>query len=194
MTPPGEPRRRAGTGPLPPWPRSAPRHGQVVLRPFEPSDTALAHALGADPYVPLIGSLPARPSPQQARQWVRRQRQKHTDGEGFSFAIADAATDTAIGAIGLWLRDLPQGRATAGYAVSPEHRGSGVATSALVALTAFAWTVPALHRVELYIEPWNTASIRVATAAGYRRERLLRAHQWIGGTRRDMLLYAAIRP
>ncbi|NIJ12093.1 RimJ/RimL family protein N-acetyltransferase [Saccharomonospora amisosensis] len=166
----------------------------MVLRRFEPSDAALAHALGADPYVPLIGSLPARPSTQQARQWVRRQRQKHPDGDGFSFAIADAETDTAIGAIGLWLRDLPEGRATAGYAVSPEYRGRGAATSALVALTAFAWTIPALHRVESYIEPWNTASSKVATAAGYQREGLLRGHHWIGGTRRDMLIYAAIRP
>lgn len=181
------------TDSLPPWPRQPPRHGQVVLRPFDPADTPLAHALGTDPYVPLIGSLPPHPSPQQALEWVQRQRRKHSEGTGFSFAIADAESGTAIGAIGLWLRDLPEGRATAGYSVSPEHRGRGVAGSALLALTTFAWTIPPLHRIELYIEPWNTASIGVATAAGYRREGLLRSHQWIGGTRRDMLLYAAIR-
>jgi [ribosomal protein S5]-alanine N-acetyltransferase len=62
----------------------------------------------------------------------------------------------------------------------------------LQALTRFAWTIPALYRVELYIEPWN--SIRVAEAAGYQREGLLRSHQEIGGTRRDMLLYAITRP
>ena len=47
------------------------------------------------------------------------------------------------------------------------HRGRGIATSALQALTAFAWTIPGLYRVELYIEPWNTS---------------------------DMLLYATTRP
>jgi RimJ/RimL family protein N-acetyltransferase len=51
-----------------------------------------------------------------------------------------------------------------------------------------------LYRVELYIEPWNAGSIRVAQAAGYQREGLLRSHQEIGGIRRDMVLYAAIRP
>jgi hypothetical protein len=56
-----------------------------------------------------------------------------------------------------------------------------------------AQTIPDLHRIELYIEPWNTSSIRVAEAAGCQREGLLRSHQEIGGTRRDMLLYAMTR-
>jgi RimJ/RimL family protein N-acetyltransferase len=89
--------------------------------------------------------------------------------------------------------DLAAGRAAAGYSVAPAHRGRGVGSSALRALTTFAWTIPRLHRIELYIEPWNTASIGVAESAGYQREGLLRSHQQIGGTRRDMLLHAAIR-
>jgi ribosomal-protein-alanine N-acetyltransferase len=78
--------------------------------------------------------------------------------------------------------------------VSPAHRGRGIATSALKALTRFAWTIPALYRIELYIEPWNRSSIHVAEAAGYQREGLLRSYQEIGGIRRDMLLYATTRP
>jgi RimJ/RimL family protein N-acetyltransferase len=63
----------------------------------------------------------------------------------------------------------------------------------LKALTTYAWTIPALHRIELYIETWNDKSIRVAESSGYVREGLLRSHQEIGGTRRDMLLYAVTR-
>jgi RimJ/RimL family protein N-acetyltransferase len=85
------------------------------------------------------------------------------------------------------------GRASAGYSASAAHRGRGVASSALKALTTFAWTIPALYRVELYIEPWNNSSIHVAEASGYQREGLLRSYQEIGGSRRDMLLYAATR-
>jgi len=61
-------------------------------------------------------------------------------------------------------------------------------------VTGFGWTIPAVHRVELYIEPWNTSSIGVAESAGYVREGLLHSCEEIGGTRRDMLLYAATRP
>jgi ribosomal-protein-alanine N-acetyltransferase len=179
---------------LPPWPTTPPVHGSVVLREFTDEDVHLAVELGADPYIPLIGSLSALPTAQEALDWIHRQRGRHAEGIGFSFVIADAETDKAVGAIGLWLQNLSAGRATAGYSVSPVHRGRGAASAALEALTTFAWSIPALYRVELYIEPWNRGSIGVAEASGYVQEGLLRSHQEIGGTRRDMLLYAMIRP
>jgi [ribosomal protein S5]-alanine N-acetyltransferase len=182
------------TAQLPTWPTTPPACGSVVLRAFTDGDAHLAVELGEDPYIPLIGSLPAHPTAGQALEWIHRQRGQLAEGQRLSFAIADAESDNAVGAIGLGLRDLPAGRATSGYAVSPLHRGRGIATSALKALTAFAWTIPGLYRVELYIEPWNTSSIHVAEAAGYQREGLLRCHQEIGGARRDMLLYATTRP
>jgi [ribosomal protein S5]-alanine N-acetyltransferase len=55
------------------------------------------------------------------------------------------------------------------------------------------WAIPALHRIELYIEPWNTGSIRTAERSDCQREGLLRSRQAIGGRRRDMLLYSVIR-
>jgi ribosomal-protein-alanine N-acetyltransferase len=182
------------TAQLPSWPTTPPAYGRVVLRAFTDQDAHLAVELAEDPYIPLIGSLPAHPTVQQALAWIHHQRDQLAERHRYSFAIADAETDTAVGAIGLGLRDLSAGRATAGYAVSPLHRGRGIATSALQALTAFAWTIPDLYRVELYIEPGNTSSIHVAEAAGYQREGLLRSHQEIGGARRDMLLYATTRP
>ncbi|MFJ7750876.1 GNAT family N-acetyltransferase [Arthrobacter sp. NPDC097144] len=75
----------------------------------------------------------------------------------------------------------------------PDARGRGVAADALLALMDFAWTLPALYRVELYIEPWNTASVRTAEKAGFVREGILRSHQEIDGVRRDMLLCSAVR-
>ncbi|WGM20725.1 GNAT family N-acetyltransferase [Paenarthrobacter sp. OM7] len=45
------------------------------------------------------------------------------DGTGYSFAIADSSSDQAVGQIGLWLKDLSQGRASIGYWVAPSHRG-----------------------------------------------------------------------
>jgi ribosomal-protein-alanine N-acetyltransferase len=182
------------TGQLPSWPTTPPTYGAVVLRQFTDEDAHLAVELGDDPYIPLIGSLPPHPTAQQALAWIHRQRGQLAERARLSFAIADAESDNAVGAIGLGLGDLSAGRATAGSAVAPAHRGRGIATSALQALTTFAWAIPALYRVELDIEPWNHSSIHVAEAAGYQREGLLRSHQEIGGTRRDMLLYAATRP
>lgn len=149
--------------------------------------------MSRDPYIPTVGSLPAACSEADALEWVGHQRQRHAEGTGFSFAIAEASTDRAIGNIGLWARELSEGRATIGYGVSPLHRRRGVAATALAALTEFAWTVPEVHRIELYIEPWNTASLRVAERSGYQCEGLLRSHQEIAGSRCNMYLYAQVR-
>jgi [ribosomal protein S5]-alanine N-acetyltransferase len=175
------------------WPTEPVAYGPVVLREFCDADLPMVQEMSADPYVPLIGTLPPNASRQQAQAYLDRQRGRLPEGTGFSFAIAEAATGRGLGGIGLWLAGLDQGRATAGYSVTPSARGRGVAAAALTALTSFAWTIPALHRIELYIEPWNVGSIKTADQAGFEREGLLRSHQQIGGRRRDMLLYAAIR-
>jgi [ribosomal protein S5]-alanine N-acetyltransferase len=178
---------------LPSWPTAPVAYGPVILREFSAADLLMVQELSTDPYVPLIGTLPPNASRQDALDYIGRQRGRLAEGVGFSFAIAEAGTDRAIGGIGLWLAALNDGRATAGYCVIPSARGRGIASAALTALTTFAWTIPALHRIELYVEPWNAASIKTAERAGYEREGLLRSHQEIGGHRRDMLLYAAIR-
>lgn len=61
-------------------------------------------------------------------------------------------------------------------------------------MLGFAWTLPPVHRIEAYIEPWNVASIRTAERAGFTYEGLLRSHQEVGGQRVDMQLYAVVRP
>jgi [ribosomal protein S5]-alanine N-acetyltransferase len=178
---------------LPPWPTGPVAYGPVVLREFEVRDVPMAIEASTDPYIPLIGTLPANASEQEAQDWVDRQRGRLAEGLGLSFAVAEADTDRAVGAIGLWLAGLRQGRATVGYSIIPSARGRGLAAAALIAVTEFAWTIPALHRIELHIEPWNEGSIRTAERAGYEREGLMRSHQEIGGRRRDMLLYATVR-
>ncbi len=175
------------------WPAEAPAYGHVRLRALEDRDVDMVIDLATDSYVPTIGSLPFRATHRQALDYIARQRGRLAEGEDFSFCVADRSSDTARGGIGLWLTSSEQGRATGGYGVAPSARGHRVAAQALTALTAFAWTLPQVHRIELYIEPWNVASIRSAEAAGFTREGLLRSHQEIAGRRVDMLLYAVIR-
>lgn len=170
-----------------------PAAGSVTLRPFETGDAAMVQDLATDPYVPLIGTLPHRCDASDALAYVDRQRQRYLEGAGFSFAIADAGTDRALGMIGLWLRDHAAGRAQIGYAVAPCARGRGVASDALRAVVEFAWTFPLLHRVELHIEAWNTGSRRVARRGGFEYEGTLRGYQEIGGRRRDLEVYSVIR-
>jgi ribosomal-protein-alanine N-acetyltransferase len=175
------------------WPAVAPAFGNVTLRAFRPEDARMAVDLSRDPYVPATGTLSLNATADQAQEWIRRQQTRHVEGAGFSFAVVDNTEGHCVGFTGLWVRELPTGRAQIGYGIAPSFRGRGLASDALCAVTSFAWTLPELHRTELYIEPWNTASIGTAERAGYLREGRLRSHQEISGQRRDMLLYSTVR-
>ena len=75
-----------------------------------------------------------------------------------------------------------------------EHaRGHGIAATALRAVTTWGLSELRIPRLQLSVEPSNTASIRTAERAGYQREGLLRQWQEIGGERRDMFMYSMLR-
>lgn len=118
-------------------PATPPMSGGIVLRSFNASDTGMLRDLATDPYVSLIGSLPANVNEQQALEFIERQHSRLESGIGYSFCVADLADDTALGTAGLWITDLMKGRATVGYTVAPSARRRGVAVDALRALTTF---------------------------------------------------------
>lgn len=176
-------------------PTTMPRlaNGDVVLRTFAARDVPLVQAVAGDPLIPLITTVPISGTPEDALAFIDRQHDRLSTGAGYSFAIADATSDQALGQIGLWLRDINEGRASIGYWIAPEFRRRGRAANALHMLTTWALTLPEVQRVHLFVEPWNEGSWRTAERCGYVREGLLRSWQTVGAERRDMFMYSLVR-
>ncbi|MGY2744161.1 GNAT family N-acetyltransferase [Pseudarthrobacter sp. O4] len=107
-----------------------------LLRPFAASDIALVQEASRDPLIPLITTVPASRSRLAALSFIERQHQRLANRSGYSFAIADATSNRAVGQIGLWLKNINQGRASIGYWIAPSHRGKGAASTALNALSS----------------------------------------------------------
>jgi RimJ/RimL family protein N-acetyltransferase len=164
--------------------------GPFLLRAFDEGDVPMVAEASTDPLIPLISTVPAVGGNEAVLAYVARQQRRLADGFGYSFVIADAASNRGLGSIGLWTRDLDLGRASVGYWVVPSARRRGVAGRALRALSAWALDDIGVARLELYVEPWNTASVRTAESAGYVCEGLLRSWQEVGGERRDMSVYS----
>jgi RimJ/RimL family protein N-acetyltransferase len=168
------------------------RTAHLVLREFRDDDVDMIREAATDKLIPAITSVPATYSDAAGLAYIERNRSRVSQGVGYSFAIADATSDQPLGQIGVWLRDLSNGRVSIGYWVRPATRGRGIATNALRMASPWAICFPEIARVELYVELWNTASWTVAEKAGFRREGLLRSWQEISGTRRDMYMYALL--
>ncbi|MFB8027785.1 GNAT family N-acetyltransferase [Streptomyces sp. NPDC056465] len=163
-----------------------------VLRPWEMSDLPLVREAAEDDYIPLITTIPTPYSHEAAEAYVRRQWDRAATGSGYPFTIARTRDRRPVGSVGLWLADVAEGRATLGYWMAAPARGRGVAGAALRTVTTWALHELRIPRVQVLVEPWNTASLRTAESAGYRREGLLRDWQEIGGRRRDMLMYSRL--
>lgn len=166
--------------------------GPYVLRAFEPGDVGLVREAAADPYIPLVTSVPCPFTREAGLAFIARQHARARDGEGYPMVIVDRAGDRPVGSIGVWLRDMSAGRASVGYWVVPSARGRGAAIHALTAVAAWALKDLGIARVELLVEPDNAASIRTAERAGFVREGLLRRWQVIGGVRRDMVVFSRL--
>jgi len=178
--------------------------GPFRLRAFTLADVDAVREASADPHIPLITTVPAVFTEDEGRSFIERQWSRAEQGTGYSFAIADGGTGggtdagiaggtgRAVGQIGLWLKDAGNGRASIGYWVIQSARGRGAAAASLRALAAWALDELAIPRLELNVEPWNTASVMTAERSGFRREGLMRSWQEVGGTRRDMYMYSRL--
>jgi ribosomal-protein-alanine N-acetyltransferase len=118
-------------------------------------------------------TVPTQSTPQAARAFIDRQHACLTRGEEYSFAIADLTSGEALGQIGLWLHDLPQGRASTGYWVTAHHHRHEIVLHASHVISTWDLGLPSIYHLELSVEP-NEGSWRAAERVGYQREGLLR--------------------
>lgn len=164
----------------------------TFLRPWRMSDLELVREAAQDDYIPAITTVPSPYTEDRGAAFIRRQWKRTAAKTGCPFVIVDAGRP--VGAVGLWLTGLEQGRATAGYWVAASGRGRGAAAAALATVADWALCALAVPRLELSVEPWNTASVRTAERAGFRRQGLRPGSRTIRGAPRDMLAYSRPPP
>jgi RimJ/RimL family protein N-acetyltransferase len=148
--------------------------------------------LGRDPDVQRFTYAPSPWEEGFERSWLEGYEQAR-EGTRAAFAIVDEASGEFVGFAALVWIDAEAREAEAGYIVSPQARGRGVAVRALRLLTEWALNDLALERVELRITPENLGSIRVAERCGYVREGVLRSVHFKEGERSDLVVYSRIR-
>lgn len=138
--------------------------GDVVLRPWRPEEAGLYVELRDD----VVFRFTTEPHDLDESQCRENIEAAIVNPHEAAFAICEL-DGAAIGNVSVSHRG---DTAVIAYWLAAHGRGRGRATAALQAATAWAFEMWNVVHAELEIDPENTASLRVADAAGYRRQGL----------------------
>jgi RimJ/RimL family protein N-acetyltransferase len=163
--------------------------GVVVLRQWAGDDLGCVEEATQDPDIPKGTTVPARFTPAEGLAWIE-QWSRYDEGTGLSQAIADAASNEALGA-GVLMARKP-GTVEIGYWLIPRARGRGFGSRAVGLLARWALTEALLARVEALVVPENIVSQRVLEKAGFRREGHLRSYLVFERQRADALIFSLL--
>lgn len=165
---------------------------RCAIRPFRQGDEPelRRHADDRDVARNLRDRFPHPYTLNDARHWV-----DETLAQKPLTNFAVTVDDRVVGAIGFMVgQDIHRRSAEIGYWLGREVWGRGIATEALIAVTAHAFATHDLARLYAGVFPWNPASARVLEKAGYTLEARLRDAVTKDGKTMDELLYARVRP
>jgi RimJ/RimL family protein N-acetyltransferase len=94
-------------------------------------------------------------------------------GQNFVYGVFSLDESEVIGGTGLHAR-VGEGGLEIGYWIRASQAGQGFATEAAAALTAVAFRVCDVDRVEIRVDPGNEASLRIPAKLGFALEARLR--------------------
>ena len=109
-------------------------------------------------------------------------------------ALVIVAGERVVGDINLFHIDTRSRNASVGLSIwRPEDRGCGYGTDAMRALLRWAFRQMNLHRVELSVDPSNTAAIRSYAKAGFSEEGRRREAHFTDGVYVDDVMMGILR-
>lgn len=131
-------------------------------------------------------------SEQQNLLWYVAYPKNWKRGIEFPFAIVEKSTGKYIGECVLNHINYKHKVANITYWIKKEFSGKGIATKAVNLIAQFGFNELGLRRLEIFMEPENIASIKVAEKAGAQKEGLLRNRVYSEDQSKDALLYSLI--
>jgi RimJ/RimL family protein N-acetyltransferase len=167
---------------------------RVVLREPREDDAAPLFEYASDPDVTRFLAFPSPESPDDTRRFLVKCRELRIQDREYVYVIADAATDRAIGVIGLRHLDQPLRTAQIGTWLGREHWGTGANAEAKQLLLDFSFGLLGLHRIEARIALSNRRSRKAFERLGARSEGVLRESFFKDGVYHDQDLFVVLEP
>lgn len=165
---------------------------RLQLRAHTPGDAAWLHRVYAQPDVARYLLDDPWDATRAAREAVARELKSDLDGGTNTLALVIERERTPIGDVLMWRTDTHPRIAEVGWVLDPAHAGQGFAREAVAEVLRVAFEHYGLHRVVAQMDARNSASARLATAVGMRREAHLRQDWWNKGEWTDTLVFGML--
>lgn len=163
---------------------------RVRLRPWRSDDADAVFAACQDGEIQRWTEVPVPYRREHAEAFVGEVAADAWAAGGAQFAVESTDDGALVGAMTLF--PPKDGVGTAGYWTLAEHRGHGLTGEALRLLSAWALDDLGLRRMQLIADVANTGSRRVAEAAGYQAEGVLRQRSLHRGRPVDDVIYSLL--
>jgi RimJ/RimL family protein N-acetyltransferase len=148
------------------------RTSRLDLREIGADDLALLREVGAAAPEALPPGVPS--TPDELAKWFADSMYAAPRDTAVHMIMLDRASGEMVGAIGVFHADWEVRSAEIGYGVRAGERGKGYATEALAGVAGWLLTHGGVQRAWLTANTDNTASVKVAEKAGFRREGTMR--------------------
>ena len=177
-----------------------PRGHLVTLRPILHADLVLLHRWLNDPAVMQYWDGRDHPATFDRVEVRFRKSVEGVDREAFRFMIDVLDPNAPEGAGTRTIGMVQHGRihARAKHAQvdlligDPEFRDAGFGTDAMRTVTRYLFEDLRLHRVWLTLRAPNVAAMRGAEKCGFKREGVLREHDYLEGKHVDVVIYGLL--
>lgn len=165
---------------------------RLVVRCYSPSDAPrLAESITESiehlrPWMPWIYS---EPEPIEEKvQRLKRFRGLFDLGQDFVYGIFNLDETKLLGGTGLHTR-LGESELEIGYWIHKDYINQGLVTESTAALIKVAFKLIHVHRIEIHMDPANTASAAVPRKLGFTHEGTLRGKLQFRDAWRDSMIW-----
>lgn len=166
------------------------RGQNTVLRRVEPSDWDVVLALeSSSSYQRAWERVTAPRSPENCREWLKRESARDPLDDNFLLAITDRRDGAMVGLVNTSQADPVAGRFYFGLAIASEHQRKGYGWEAGVLVCGYMFGERRYQKAQAYAHDFNEVSKAGMLAFGATLEGRLRRHDFFAGRYHDNLIF-----
>lgn len=167
---------------------------RLVLREIRMSDAPACFAMRGDAETMRFVRRQLALTLEDAKAFITRVHDGQRANTCAQWAMTLNGDDTCIGVIGPWRIDPENHRGELGYMLARAHWGKGLISEAIAPVADHAFSALGLHSLEAWVDPRNTASIRVLEKNGFIREAYFKENIFWEGRFSDSAVFSRRAP